>query len=149
MSDLRGDENLIKIFPPVESQTHGAEQDQEKSPSFSSHTATEAAASSPPQISVETLLTVANYSLNDEAGRAEKLDGIESKFFALLKYNIIASAFIFTTEVNKGRMDVFSIILILPYLEMSEFLARHSLCEGKIQKLLKDHFIAPLLSSQV
>lgn len=116
---------------------------------FSSHTATEAAASSSPQISVETLLTVANYSLNDEAGRAEKLDGIESKFFALLKYDIIASAFIFTTEVNKGRMDVFSIILILPYSEMSEFLSRHSLCEGKIQKLLQGHFIAPLHKLQV
>ena len=109
----------------------------------------EAAASSSAQISVETLLTVANYSLNDEAGRAEKLEGIESKFFALLKYNIIASAFIFTTEVNKGRMDVFSIILILPYSEMSEFLSRHSLCESKVQKLLEDHFIAPLHKLQV
>ena len=90
------------------------------------------------------MLAVVNYSLNDEAGRIEKLDGIESKFYALLKYDIIAAAFIFTAEVSKGRTDVFSFILILPYLEMSEYLSRHSLCETKVQKLLEDHFVAPL-----
>lgn len=105
-----------------------------------------AASTSPPVHSLETMLAVVNYSLNDEAGRVEKLEGIESKFYALLKYDIIAAAFIFAAEVSKGRTDVFSFILILPYLEMSEYLSRHSLCEVKVQRLLQEHFITPLKS---
>ena len=43
----------------------------------------------------ETLLAIGNYTLNDEAGRAEKLDEVEQKFYALKMYDVIASAFIF------------------------------------------------------
>ena len=96
------------------------------------------------QPSTETLLAIANYSLNDEAGRIEKLDGIEPKFYALAKYNIIAAAFIFAAEVNKGKADVFSFILVLPYSEMSEYLPRQALCGSRLQRLLNDHLIAPL-----
>ena len=87
---------------------------------------------------------MANYTLNDEAGRVERLDGIETKFYSLLKYNVIASAFVFATEVVKGKVEVFSFILVLPYTEMSDYLARHSLCETRVKKLLQNYFIIPL-----
>ena len=95
-------------------------------------------------VSDATLLSVANYTLNDEAGRVERLEGIETKFYSLQKYDIIASAFVFATEVVKGKTEVFSFILVLPYSEMSDYLARHSLCETRVQKMLQNYFIIPL-----
>ena len=91
-----------------------------------------------------TLLSVANYTLNDEAGRVERLEGIETKFYSLKKYNVIASAFVFVTEVVRGKTEVFSFILVMPYSEMSEYLSRHSLCETRVQRLLQSYFIGPL-----
>ena len=90
------------------------------------------------------LLSVANYTLNDEAGRVERLEGIETKFYSLQKYDVIASAFVFAIEVVRGKTEVFSFILVLPYSEMSDYLARHSLCETRVQKLLQNYFINPL-----
>lgn len=95
-------------------------------------------------VSDNTLLTIANFTLNDEAGRVEKLDGIETKFYCLKKYEVIASVSVFSIEVFKGKFEVFSFILILPYSEMSEFLPRHSICESKLQRLLKEYLIIPL-----
>ena len=95
-------------------------------------------------ITDSTLLKIVNFTLNDEAGRVEKLDGIETKFYCLKKYDIIASVSVFAIEVFRGKCEVFSFILILPYLEMAEFLPRHSICESKLQRLLKEHMIIPL-----
>ena len=95
-------------------------------------------------VSDATLLSVANYTLNDEAGRVERLEGIETKFYSLQKYDVIASAFVFAIEVVRGKTEVFSFILVLPYSEMSDYLARHSLCETRVQKLLQNYFINPL-----
>ena len=95
-------------------------------------------------ISDSTLLSVANYTLNDEAGRVERLEGIETKFYSLKKYDVIASSFVFATEVVRGKTEVFSFILVLPYSEMSNHLARHSLCEARVQRLLQNYFIMPL-----
>jgi hypothetical protein len=95
-------------------------------------------------ITDSTLMTVVNFTLNDEAGRVEKLDGIETKFYCLEKYDVIASVSIFAIEVFRGKCEVFSFILILPYMEMTEFLPRHSICESKLQRLLKEHMILPL-----
>ena len=95
-------------------------------------------------VSDATLLSVANYTLNDEAGRVERLEGIETKFYSLQKYNVIASAFVFAIEVVRGKTEVFSFILVLPYSEMSDYLARHSLCETRVQKMLQNYFILPL-----
>lgn len=103
--------------------------------------------STPPSsifLSDSTLLTIANFTLNDEAGRVEKLEGIETKFYCLKKYNVIASVSVFAIEVFRGKCEVFSFILVLPYLEMSEFLPRHSICESKLQRLLKEYLIIPL-----
>lgn len=90
------------------------------------------------------LLTIANFTLNDEAGRVEKLEGIETKFYCLQKYDVIASVSVFSIEVLRGKPEVFSFILILPLSEMSEYLPRHPVCESKVQRLLKDHLIVPL-----
>ncbi len=90
------------------------------------------------------LVTIANFTLNDEAGRVEKLDGIETKFYCLKKYEVIASVSVFAIEVLKGKFEVFSFILILPYSEVTEFLPRHSICESKVQRLLKEYLILPL-----
>ena len=91
-----------------------------------------------------TLLSVANYTLNDEAGRVERLEGIETKFYSLQKYNVVATAFVFVTEVMRGKTEVFSFILVLPYSEMSDYLSRHSLCETRVQRILQNYFISPL-----
>lgn len=96
-----------------------------------------------------TLLTVANYTLNDEAARTENIKGIESKFYSLSKFNIIAFASIFTIEITKTKTEVFSFMLVLPYSETSEFLARYQLCEVGVQKLLQDCLIRPLNELQV
>ena len=95
-------------------------------------------------VSDATLLSVANYTLNDEAGRVERLDGIETKFYSLQKYDVIASAFVFATEVIRGKTEVFAFILVLPYSMMADYLARHSLCETRVQKMLQNYFIIPL-----
>lgn len=96
------------------------------------------------EITDSTLLKIVNFTLNDEAGRVEKLDGIETKFYCLKKYDIIASVSVFAIEVFSGKWEVFSFILVLPYLEMTEFLPRHSICESKLQRLLKEHLIVPI-----
>ena len=95
------------------------------------------------------LLSVANYSLNDEAARTESIKGIESKFYSLPRFNIIAFASIFTIEITKTKTEVFSFVLVLPYSETSEFLSRYKLCEVGVQKLLQDWFIRPLNDLQV
>ncbi len=74
----------------------------------------------------------------------EKLDSIETKFYCLKKYDVIASVSVFSIEVSRGKQEVFSFILILPLNEMSEFLPRHPVCESKVQRLLKEHLINPL-----
>ena len=95
-------------------------------------------------VSDATLLSVANYTLNDEAGRVERMEGIETKFYSLKKYNVIATSFVFATEVVRGKTEVFSFVLVLPYSEMSNYLARHSLCETRVQRMLQNSFISPL-----
>ena len=96
-----------------------------------------------------TILSVANYTLNDEAGRAEEITGIESKFYSLSKYQLIAYASIFTIELVRGRTEVFSLLFLLPIGESSEFLARFTLCEVSVHKLLQEFFLGPLRESQV
>ena len=95
-------------------------------------------------VSDNILLAIANFTLNDEAGRIEKLDGIETKFYCLKKFNVIASVSVFSIEASRGKFEVFSFILILPYSEMTEFLPRHPVCESQVQRLLKKHLIIPL-----
>ena len=89
------------------------------------------------------LVTIANFTLNDEAGRDQ--EGIETKFYSLPKHGVIASAFVFSLEVVEGKQAIFSFILILPYHELSEYLARHAFCQDKAEKLLCNHFVSHLV----
>ena len=96
---------------------------------------------------------MANFTLNDEAGR--KQEGIETKFYSLPKHGVLVAAFVFslatTTKGDRMRSDrmgeekdVFSFFLTLPYSEMSEYLARHSFCQEKAEKLIDESFLAHL-----
>ncbi|CAI8055760.1 Guanine nucleotide exchange C9orf72 homolog, partial [Geodia barretti] len=114
----------------------------EKSPSplvAGKHTGAPSPLPKPP-----TLLGVAIHSLNNEPGRTERILGIESKFFVMEKNSIIAGAFIFTVEINQGRPEVFSFILVLPHSEMQEYLTRFSFYEAKVHQLLRKSLIEPL-----
>ncbi len=106
---------------------------------------------SPTDLTDATLLSVANYTLNDEAARAESISGIESKFYSLAKLKLIVytSIFCVTIDAVKGKTEVFSFMLLLPMSETSEFLARYSFCEMSLQKLLQDFLITPLTDSFV
>ena len=99
----------------------------------------------PPLACTQALLSVAIHSLNNEAGRTERIVGIESKFFVMQKLRIIAGAFIFTIEVSHGRPEVFSFILVLPHSEMQEYLARFEFYEAKVHQLLLKYLIEPLI----
>ena len=95
------------------------------------------------------LVTIANFTLNDEAGRDQ--EGIETKFYSLPKHGVIVTAFVFSLETSrgdrmrsdrmKGEKDIFSFFLVLPYSEISEYLARYTFCQEKVEKLLDDHFL--------
>ena len=88
------------------------------------------------------LVSIANFTLNDEAGRDQ--EGIETKFYSLPKHGVIATAFVLSMEVVEGKQDVFSFFVILPYHEISEYLARHNFCQEKVEKLLEEHFVTHL-----
>ena len=61
------------------------------------------------------------------------------------KYSIIAGAFIFTIEINHGRPEVFSFILVLPHSELQEYLMRFAFYEERVQQLLQKYLIDPLI----
>ena len=88
------------------------------------------------------LVSIANFTLNDEPGRDQR--GVETKFYSLPKLGVIATAFVFSMEVVEGKQDVFSFFLVLPYHELSEYLARHNFCQEKVEKLLEEHFVTHL-----
>jgi len=88
----------------------------------------------------DTLKAVANYTLTGEACRNGKLDGVETKFYCLSDKDIIATAFLFT--VNYGnRSDLFSLLFVLPYSELSEWLSRHILLCEKMKAILTNNLI--------
>ena len=88
----------------------------------------------------ETLKAVANYTLTGEACRSGKLGGVETKFYCLSDKDIIATAFLFT--VNYGnRSDLFSLLFVLPYSELSEWLSRHILLCDKMKAILTNNLI--------
>jgi hypothetical protein len=90
---------------------------------------------------------VAIHSLNNEPGITERIQDIESKFFVMEKHSIIAGAFIFTIEINQGRPEVFSFILVLPHSEMQEYLMRFSFLEERVNQLLLKYLKEPLVQS--
>ena len=95
--------------------------------------------------SYEVLHAVATYTLTGEACRNGKLDGVETKLYCLSDKGIIATAFLFTVYHGK-RSDLFSLLFVLPYSELSEWLCRHVLLCDKMKDILNSNLI-PHISS--
>ena len=100
--------------------------------------------------SYEVLHAVATYTLTGEACRNGKLDGVETKLYCLSDKGIIATAFLFTVYHGK-RSDLFSLLFVLPYSELSEWLCRHVLLCDKMKDILNSNLIPHIstLYSQV
>lgn len=98
----------------------------------------------------ETLSAVATYTLTGEACRNGKLEGVETKLYCLSDKGIIATAFLFTVY-HGSRSDLFSLLLVLPYSELSEWLSRHALLCEKMKDILDSNLIPHIsvLYSQV
>jgi hypothetical protein len=90
------------------------------------------------------LLMITNYVIKDEACRDEKINGIETKFYALKKFDIISCSYIFRAPLCGGKMALFAFFVTLPYSELSEFMPRYSLCEDKIHHILKKYFVTKM-----
>lgn len=88
---------------------------------------------------------ISSFSIKDEAGREEKITDIETKFYSLEKFDVVATSFIFKAPLRGGRNSIFSFFLTLPYSELSEFMQRFQLCESKVRKLLNKHFISHMM----
>jgi hypothetical protein len=87
---------------------------------------------------------ITNYVIKDEACRDEKINGIETKFYALKKFDIISCSYIFRAPLCGGKMALFAFFVTLPYSELSEFMPRYSLCEDKIHHILKKYFVTKM-----
>ena len=85
---------------------------------------------------------IASYSIKDEVGRENKITGIETKFYALEKMDLIACSYIFRAPLKGGKMSVFGFFVTLPYKEITEFMPRYLLCESNVHRLLSKHLIS-------
>uniref|UniRef100_A0A1X7TAD3 Uncharacterized protein n=1 Tax=Amphimedon queenslandica TaxID=400682 RepID=A0A1X7TAD3_AMPQE len=90
---------------------------------------------------MDQLILISSYVIKDEACREDKINGIETKFYALEKFDLIASSFIFRAPLRGGKMALFAFYVTLPYKELAEFMPRYSLCEDKIRSILKKQII--------
>ena len=94
----------------------------------------------------ESLIMISSFSIKDEVGRETKINGIETKFYALERINIIACSFIFRTRMKGRKPSVFAFFVTLPYKELSQFMPRYSLCESNVCRLLSKHLISRMES---
>ena len=92
---------------------------------------------------------MSSYVIKDEACREEKINGIETKFYALEKFDLIASSYVFRAPIRGGKMSLFAFYVTLPYKELSEFMPRYTLCEDKIRSLLKKQIINKMEEKKV
>ena len=88
----------------------------------------------------DTLKAVAYYVISGEVDRKGQLYGVETKFCCLSDKNIIATAFLFTVTYG-NRSDLFSLLFVLPYSELSEWLSRHVLLCDKMKAILNNNLI--------
>ena len=92
---------------------------------------------------------ISSYVIKDEACREEKIVGIETKFYALQRLNIISCSFIFRAPLRGGKMALFAFFVTLPYSELSEFMPRYSLCEDKVHNIINKEMIAKMEERKV
>ena len=95
------------------------------------------------------LLLITSYVIKDEACREEKITGIETKFYALKKFDIISCCYVFRAPLRGGKMSLFAFYVTLPYSELSEFMPRYSLCEDKVRHILKKQLISKMEEKKV
>lgn len=94
--------------------------------------------------SFEKLQLITSYAIKDEAGREEKIMGIETKFYALEKMDIIACSYVFKAPLRGSKLGVFAFYVTIPYKELSEFMPRFSFCEDNVCHLLRKHLITKM-----
>ena len=70
--------------------------------------------------------------------------GIETKFYALEKMDIIACSYVFKAPLRGGKLGVFAFYVTIPYKELSEFMPRFSFCEDNVCHLLRKHLITKM-----
>ncbi len=95
------------------------------------------------------LFAISSFSIKDEVGRESKITGVETKFYALERMNLIACSYIFRAPLKGGKLSVFVFFVTLPYNELSHFMPRYSLCESNICRLLSKHLINKMESNKV
>ena len=85
---------------------------------------------------------VSKHSLISEASR--QLVDVESMFYCLNNQNVIAIAFLFSVPSRQKYSDLFSLCIVLPLSELSEWLCRHTLLVKKMKSILKFNLIPNL-----
>jgi len=105
------------------------------------------------EVSSEAIKAVSDHALKTEMSR--DFVGVESKFYCLANHNVVAVAFLFVvSRPNRPARyggEIFSLTLILPLCEMSEWLDRHNLLVDKMRDILEFNLIPAIsnLSKQV
>lgn len=99
------------------------------------------------EVTPEAIRVVSDHALKTEMSR--EIVGVESKFYCLKNYNIIAIAFLFVVPRAKRPAryggDLFSVTLTLPLCETKEWLSRHCLLADKMKAILECNLI-PIIS---
>lgn len=94
-------------------------------------------------VTPEAIKFVSDHALKTEMAR--DFSGVESKFYCLKNYNVIAVAFMFVvSRVNRPARyggELFSLTLILPFGEVNEWLSRHNMLADKMKAILKYNLI--------
>ena len=95
------------------------------------------------EVTPEAIKLVSDHALKTEMSR--DFAGVESKFYCLKNYNVTAIAFLFVVpRVNRPPRyggELFSLTLMLPLREVSEWLSRHSLLVDKMKAILEFNLI--------
>ena len=109
------------------------------------------------EVTPEAVKVVTDHALKTEMSR--EFSGVESKFYCLKNYNVIAVAFLFvvphvtrsTSRSPRYNAEMFALTLILPLCEVSEWLSRHNLLVDKMKAILEFNLIPAIrqLAKQV
>lgn len=105
------------------------------------------------EVTPEAVRVVTDHALKTEMSR--DLVGVESKFYCLKNYNVIAVAFLFVvprgSRHSRYSGELFALTFTLPLSEASEWLSRHSLLVAKMRAILECNLIPAIrkLAKQV
>ena len=95
------------------------------------------------EVTPEAIRVVSDHALKTEMAR--EFPEVESKFYCLKNYNVIAVAFLFVVpRVNRRAQssgELFSLMLMLPLREVSEWMSRYNLLVGKMKAILEFNMI--------